>query len=224
MLQQQLTAADFALLTQALKLNLAGHDTTTEMRLVAIAIGTEQRSYPLVGCFVITSRQGLLTPSLQASTLLFVPGQDGGLRRFDSLAQLHEHVGKTLFRRADCSLWLTVALQEQEPARALVGAVPLLSQVALQFSEITLGIVEYSVKAQIKAHTQTRQAINKFLLVIAGADRQTALRLLAQTSAMLLQVHAAREVALAHVVMQRQARALKQQLGPWLRRAGRGAG
>ena len=217
-LQQQLTAADFALLTQALKLNLAGHDTTTELRLAAISLGTEQLSYPLVGCFVITSRQGLLTPSLEASTLLFVPGQDGGLLRFNSLAQLREHVGKTLSRRADCSLWLTVALEQQAPARAWVGAVPLRSQVELQLSEITLGIVEYSVKAQIKAHKKTLQAINKFSLVIAGADRQTAMRLLAQTSAMQLQVpgHAAREVALTHVVMQRQAMALKRRLGPWL--------
>ena len=123
-LQKQLTAADFALLTQALKLNLAGHDTATELRLVAIALGTEQLSYPLVGCFVITSRQGLLTPSLQASTLLFVPGQDGGLLRFDSLAQLREHVGKTLSRRADCSLWLRNARNPVRTRRRFKAAWP----------------------------------------------------------------------------------------------------
>lgn len=158
-LHKQLGAADFTLLTQALKLNIVGHDSATDLRVVAIAIGTAQQPFALVGSFAITSRQGLLTPSLAGPALLFVPGQDGGLVKFRSLAQLQEHVGQTLFRCSDCSLWSTVALEQQAAARAWIETVPVSVRVALQLSEITLGIIEFSVKAQIKAHKKSMQAI-----------------------------------------------------------------
>ena len=217
-LQKLLPAADFTLLTQALKLNLAGADTGTDLRLVAIALGTEQQSFELVGSFAITSRQALLNPAIVQSALLFVPGQAGGLARFDSLAQLQNHVGKTLARRPDCSLWLTVALEQQAQARTWVAGLPAASAVALQLNELTVGIVEYSVKAQIKAHKKTLQTIKKNLLAIVDADHSTALRFLAQTSAILLQVpvQAARAQAYRHIVLLRQAQVLKEQLAPWL--------
>ena len=217
-LHKQLGAADFTLLTQALKLNIVGHDSATDLRVVAIAIGTAQQPFALVGSFAITSRQGLLTPSLAGPALLFVPGQDGGLVKFRSLAQLQEHLGQTLFRCSDCSLWSTVALEQQAAARAWIETVPESVRVALQLSEITLGIIEFSVKAQIKAHKKSMQAIKNNVLVIAGADRQAALGILGQTSALVLQVpeHAARKQAFDHILLMRQAQLLKQQLAPWL--------
>lgn len=54
--------------------------------------------------------------------------------------------------------------------------------------------------------------------MIAGADRQAALGILGQTSALVLQVpeHAARKQAFDHILLMRQAQLLKQQLAPWL--------
>ena len=217
-LQHRLEPADFALLSQALKHNLTGYDRGSNLRVMAVAMGTAQQAFPLVGTFIITSRQALLTPLREEPTLLYVPGHNGGLARFKSLMQLQAKTGNTLSRNPDCALWMTVALQEQAPARAWVDTLPGASPVELQLSEIKVGVIEHSVKSQIKAHKGSLLAINKNVLVIEGADRNSALSFLAQSTSTLLQVpeNAAREQAFANIEMQRQARLLKQKQVPWL--------
>ncbi|WP_300726352.1 hypothetical protein [Pseudomonas sp.] len=211
--QKQLSEAEFRALSQALKLNIAGADSTSSLRTVGVSIGPPDQAFLLAGVVVITAREALLAPSTPATTLLFVPGVDGGLAAFTSLKHLQEQIGKTLTRYPQSALWMTVALEEQVAARAWVNELTQPSSLAIQWLDIPIGFVEYSVKSQIKAHRKTLSAIKKRSFIVQGLQPITSLRLLGLTTSMLLQVpeHAARELAIENVAIQRQAQALKEQ-------------
>lgn len=211
--QKQLSETEFRALSQALKLNIAGADSTSSLCTVGVSIGPPDQAFLLAGVVVITAREALLAPSTPATTLLFVPGVDGGLAAFTSLKHVQEQIGKTLTRYPQSALWMTVALEEQVAARAWVNGLTQASSLAIQWLNVPIGFVEYSVKSQIKAHRKTLLAIKKRSFIVQGLQPITSLRLLGLTTSMLLQVpeHAARELAIENVAIQRQAQALKEQ-------------
>lgn len=211
--QKQLSEDEFRVLNHALKLNIAGADSTTPLRIVGVSFGPPGQAFLLAGVVVMTTREALLAPSTPATTVLFVPGVDGGLAAFSSLQHLQARIGQTLVRYPQSALWMTVALEDQVAARAWVNRLTQASSLALNWLDIPIGFVEYSVKSQIKAHRKTLQAIKKRSFVVQGLQSCTSLRLLGLTTSLLLQVpeHAAREVAIENMAIQRQAQVLKDQ-------------
>jgi hypothetical protein len=135
-----LDAADLQRLQYALGLADEPDDDVLHMD---VGMGDPDEPTVFSGAMIVTTEQALKTPSLAEPALLYVPGEDGGLQKFDSLQALKDRLAFTLSVGEETTLWRHVSGPER--AAAMAAPITFVTRV------ITMKPIQYGVNIQLNS-------------------------------------------------------------------------
>ncbi|MGV6393945.1 dermonecrotic toxin domain-containing protein [Pseudomonas caspiana] len=135
-----LNAADLQRLQYALGLADEPDDDVLHLN---VGVGDPDEPTVFSGAMIVTTEQALKTPSFADPALLYVPGEEGGLQKFDSLQALKDRLAFTLSAGEETSLWRHVS--ETQRAAAMAAPITFVTRV------ITMKPIHYGVNTQLKA-------------------------------------------------------------------------
>lgn len=134
-----LNAADLQRLQYALGL---AEEPDDDVLHLDVGIGDPAEPTVFSGAMIVTTEQALKTPSFVEPALLYVPGEEGGLQKFDSLQALKDRLAFTLSTGEETSLWRHLSATQR--AAAMAAPITFVTRV------ITLKPIQYGVNAQLK--------------------------------------------------------------------------
>ena len=143
-----LDAADLQRLQYALGL---AEEPDDEVLHLDVGFGDPDEPTVFSGAMIVTTEQALKTPSLVEPALLYVPGEEGGLQKFESLQGLKDRLAFTLSAGEETTLWQHVSATQR--AAAMAAPITFVTRV------ITMKPIQYGVNAQLKAYETCRSAL-----------------------------------------------------------------
>ncbi len=186
-----------------------------EGRVLSVVLGGgAQPIFPLLGAFVVTSAQ----TQAHGAVLFYMPGPEGGLQRFRSLAVLTRCLQASFLARELSPLWQCIGRAERNAARSWVRCLPQGQPLTLCFAEISGDVLLAGLKEQLKGFAAARQKIVAGERVFTEvSDATLATNLLVAEVAQSLQVpaHDVREVALNNLQMVMASAKLAAKMPAW---------
>ncbi|WP_248751805.1 DUF6543 domain-containing protein [Pseudomonas sp. MWU15-20650] len=186
-----------------------------EGRVLSVVMGGGvQPSFRLLGVFVVAGAPD----QVHQAVLLYMPGLEGGLQRFKSLAVLTQYLQASFMARELSPLWQCIGRAERNAARSWVRCLPANEAVTLHFAQISGDVLLAGLKEQIKGFADARQKIVAGERVFTEvSDATLATTLLAAEVAQSLQVpdHDVREVALNNLQMLMASAKLATKMPAW---------
>lgn len=107
-----------------------------------VGIGDADEPTVFSGAMIVTTEQALKTPGLIEPALLYVPGEYGGLQKFESLQALKDRLGFTLCTGEETTLWRHVSATQR--AAAMAAPLTFVTRV------ITMKPIQYGVNIQLR--------------------------------------------------------------------------
>ncbi|KRP60582.1 hypothetical protein TU79_11770 [Pseudomonas trivialis] len=188
-------------------------------RALSITVGAaRQPGYRLQAAFVLVSEAVSSTAKSRQAVLLYVPGVEGGLQRFRTMALLTRCVQASFKSRDPGALWQCIGRSERNAARAWSRGRGADEAIVTTFEEIEGDVLLAGLNEQIRGFTDARQNILQGAKVFTEVtDANLAMTLLSVELAQSLQVPAseAREVALTQVQTVMVAAGLATKLPTW---------
>lgn len=188
-------------------------------RVMSVTLGGRaQPAFRLLGVFVVAGASG----HANRAVLLYMPGLEGGLQRFKSLAVLTQRLQASFMAREPNPLWLCIGRAERNAARRWVRNLPASEAVTLCFADIDGDVLLAGLREQVKGFADARQKIVAGERVFTEVgDATLAKTLLAAEVAQSLQIpaHDAREVALNNLQMVMAGAALATRMPAWYSQA-----
>ncbi|MCD5979322.1 dermonecrotic toxin domain-containing protein [Pseudomonas quasicaspiana] len=135
-----LNAADLQRLQYALGL---ADEPDDDVLHLDVGVGDPGEPAVFNGAMIITTEQALKTPNISEPALLFMPGEDGGLQKFESLQALKDRLAFTLMTGNETTLWQHVSAAQR--AAAMAAPITFVTRV------ITMKPIQYGVNTQLKA-------------------------------------------------------------------------
>jgi len=189
-------------------------------RIASLDVG---RRFRLLGAFVIRRQPALDEPQAVEPSYLYLPGDAGGLVRFDSFATLQKQLGNTFKTRPDSLLWHYLPAHQRTTARTQIAQLAPEESWPVEAATVCGDdVMKSSVSAQIEDYVSYLAAVAKGERPFADIDDlSTTQALLAQEleSNLCAPPHEARERALANILQVRVANALLDNLPDWLSQA-----
>jgi hypothetical protein len=200
-----LSSADLALISEVLAQPAAAQRQASGTVVAEIAVGPGSFSYRLPGAYVIAPATAWSKSTEDVRCLLYLAGEEGGLRRFDNLTQLLGCVTASLKDPAFTPLWARYKPSAQTAIKRFLNQSPLplvTRPVALDWMDSYLG-------TEIDSHED--------LLAAAATDRQRREQVLDElTRALAAPAHEVRDVAVNRIAEQRRLQSTLQALPAWL--------
>ncbi|MFN3356839.1 MAG: dermonecrotic toxin domain-containing protein [Pseudomonas sp.] len=172
-------------------------------QVLALSIGGQtQPRYSLVGAFVVAGAAEPGDISASQAVMLYMPGSEGGLQRFKSLAVLSQRVQASFTAREPGALWHCIARGQRNAARAWVQGLAAQTVPVVSFEAIHGDVLKVGLQAQIAALAEARAQLQRNERLFSEvSDTALASSLLAMETAQNLQVppNDARERALSNV-------------------------
>ncbi|WP_455884831.1 dermonecrotic toxin domain-containing protein [Pseudomonas spelaei] len=172
-------------------------------QVLALSIGGQtQPRYSLVGAFVVAGGTEPGDVSASQAVLLYVPGSEGGLQRFRSLAVLSQRVQASFTAGEPGALWHCIARGQRTAARAWVQGLAAQSVPVVSFETIDGDAMKAGLQAQLAAFAEARERLQRNERLFSEvSDTALAMRLLAMETSRNLQVPSndARERALSNI-------------------------
>ncbi|MCQ3000883.1 hypothetical protein NLO98_14100, partial [Pseudomonas syringae] len=134
-----LSAADLQRLQYALGL---ADEPDDDVLHLDVGVGDPDEPVVFSGAMIVTTEQALKTPALIEPALLYVPGEAGGLQKFESLQTLKDRLGFTLSTGEETTLWRHVSKTQR--AAAMVAPLTFVTRV------ITIKPIQHGVNTQLR--------------------------------------------------------------------------
>ncbi len=135
-----LNAADLQRLQYALGL---ADEPDDDVLHLDVGVGDPDEPAVFSGAMIVTTEQALKTPALIEPALLYVPGEAGGLQKFESLQTLKDRLAFTLMTGNETTLWQHVSAAQRDAAMA--------APITFVTRVITMKPIQYGVNTQLKA-------------------------------------------------------------------------
>ncbi|KFE55717.1 dermonecrotic toxin domain-containing protein [Pseudomonas syringae] len=135
-----LNAADLQRLQYALGL---ADEPDDDVLHLDVGVGDQDDPTVFSGAMIVTTEQALKTPSLVEPALLYVPGEEGGLQKFESLQGLKDRLAFTLSAGEETTLWQHVSATQR--AAAMAAPITFVTRV------ITMKPIQYGIHTQLQA-------------------------------------------------------------------------
>lgn len=197
----------FALVVDVVTRPAARQRVDTATVVAEIGVGDAASSYSLPGAYVIAPQSAWESPAKQCSVLLFMAGEDGGLRAFGSLEQMLACMTDSLADPAFAPLYGRFS----DTARAAIVRYLSLVQLPVVTRPISGNWIDAHLEALIDGH-RARAASD----MDANARTQQRAELV---GALRLPAHEIRDVAIERIAEQRRLQAVLEGLPGWLRAA-----
>lgn len=209
LLEGLLDEVDVARLGTVLQASAGLDPDKSETQVLSISIGSDNHAFELAGALVVTTWSAMRNPSARHSSLLYLPGANGGLEKFDSLEALKHRVGLALRGMHGVYLWSYISEGDQQTVGNLLEALPASTPAPLSLKVITGPAIEHSVRRQLASYQQS--------LLEVAADPH-ALAVLGQALERNLRVpeHAARDQAFDNIAMARLSLSVIEKEHEWL--------
>lgn len=209
LLEGLLDQVDVARLGTVLQASVELDPAQSETQVLSISIGTDDPGYELAGALVVTTWSAMRNPDAAHSSLLYLPGANGGLEKFRSLAALKLRLGRALRGQYGAYLWSYISACDQQAVNDLLKILPLSTPTPLSLTAIKGPAMEHSVRRQLASYRRS-------LLEVAG-DPLT-LAELGQALERNLRVpeHAARDQAFDNIAMARLSLSVIEKEHEWL--------
>lgn len=209
LLEGQLDEVDVARLGTVLQASTELDPEKSETQVLSISIGSDDRAYELAGALLVTTWSAMRNPDAAHSSLLYLPGENGGLEKFDSLLALKHRVGCALRGQYGAYLWSYISVGAQRAVGALLETLPISAPAPLVLKVIKGPAMEHSVQRQLASYQQS---------LLKVTDDPYALTALGQALECNLRVpeHAARDQAFENIAMARLSLSVIEKEHEWL--------
>lgn len=204
-----LDEVDVARLDTVLQASAGLDPDKSETQVLSISIGSDTHAYELAGALVVTTWSAMRNPSAPHSSLLYLPGANGGLEKFDSLQMLKHRLGLALRGRHGGYLWSYISEGDRQTVSDLLETLPVSTPTPLSLKVIEGPAIEHGVRRQLASYQRS--------LLDVAAD-PLALAEVGQALEHNLQVpeHAARDQAFDNIAMARLSLSMIEKEHEWL--------
>ena len=203
-----LASADLTLIDEVLGYPNAMQRSATGSVVAQIAVGPASFSYRLPGAYVIATAGAWSGGTQAGPCLLFMAGQDGGVRRFTSLEKLLHAITTSLQDPAFVPLWARYSPQAQAALIKLLRQAP----VPLVTTPVAVSWLDDYLGTEIDRY-QDRRAATSEAAARARLDEEL-------HAALKPAAHEVRKVAIDRIAEQRRLQSALQGLPSWLSGAG----
>ncbi|VVN89435.1 dermonecrotic toxin domain-containing protein [Pseudomonas fluorescens] len=209
LVEGQLDEVDVARLGTVLHASAELDPQQSETQVLSISIGPHDGGYELAGALVVTSWSAMRNPDAAHSSLLYLPGTNGGLEKFHSLAALKLRLGCALRGQYGAYLWSYISVADQQAVSDLLNILPVATPAPLSLAAIKGPAMEHGVRRQLASYRRSllEVAADPLALAEVGQALERNLR---------VPEHAARDQAFDNIAMARLSLSVIEKEHEWL--------